>query len=259
MQANFIRQKLSASSACNVGVWCEIPSTQTLELLALTGYDFLVLDAEHSNFTVDQLENTIRACEHAGASPLVRTPGLDAGFIQRALDMGAHGILVPQVNTVEAAHEVAALTHFPHGRLNHGKRGVNPFIRAGGFGVPQQSRLQDDWALTGVLVESPTGFAALDEIARVEGIDIVFLGAYDYSAAIGKTGDMQAPEVSRFIEQGIQRIAAAGKVPFALTRSPAMLATMRQLGARLVAYGLDTTLLAERPSANLAEARKVLS
>jgi 4-hydroxy-2-oxoheptanedioate aldolase len=254
MQTQFLREKLTRPGTC-VGVWCEIPSTQVLELLGLVGYDFLVLDAEHSNFTIDQLENTIRAVEHAGASPLVRTPGLDAGYIQRALDMGAHGILVPQIATVEAAREVAALTHYPQ----KGKRGVNPFIRAGGFGVPHQSRLSNDWALTGVLVESPQGFAALDDISRVEGIDIVFLGAYDYSASIGKTGDMQAPEVVEFVERGLQRIAAAGKVPFALTRSPAMLANMKKHGARMVAYGVDVTLMLERATANLKEAREVLA
>jgi 4-hydroxy-2-oxoheptanedioate aldolase len=259
MQTNYIKQKLHASRACHVGVWCEVPSTQVLELLGLSGYDFLVLDAEHSNFTIDTLEACIRACELAGTSPLVRTPGLDAGYIQRALDLGAHGILVPQIHTVEAAREVAELTHFPHGEVVSGRRGVNPFVRGGGYGVPGHSRLADGWALTGVLVESPQGFAALDDIARVEGIDIVFLGAYDYSASIGKTGDMQAPEVVTFIEQGLQRIAAAGKVPFALTRSPAMLGKMKAHGARMVAYGLDTTLLMERAAANLTEARGVLA
>ena len=238
MKINPLKEKIRQGQVV-CGVWCGIPSPALIELISAAGVDFVVLDGEHAPFDIANLENCIRAAEVGGAAALVRSPGHAQGFVQKALDMGAHGVLVPQVATVAQAQEIARWFRF----APEGTRGLNPFVRVGGYGNLSQSRLSSDWALSCVLVESPEGFAALDEIAATSGIDMVFLGAYDYSATIGKAGQMDDPQVRAFVEQGIARIRAAGKIPFVLQRVPERIEAALQQGAQVVAIDLDTAAI----------------
>ena len=251
MKINPLKQKLlGGDTVC--GVWCGIPSPMLIEIICEAGMDFVVLDGEHANFDIANLENCIRAAEAAGASALVRSPGHVQGFVQKALDLGAQGVLVPQVSTPEQAGEIARWFQF----APEGTRGLNPFVRVGAYGNQPLSRLSNDWALSCVLVESPAGFAALDQIAATPGIDMVFLGAYDYSATIGKLGQMDDPEVLRFTEEGIARIKAAGKIPFVLQRAPERIDWVRKLGARAIAIEVDTAAIAQLFAKTAAAFRK---
>jgi 4-hydroxy-2-oxoheptanedioate aldolase len=254
MPTHFLKEKLRSASRTALGLWCVVPDANVAEMAAISGHDFIVLDCEHGRFELSDIEAALRAAELHGVSPLVRSPGLDTGFIQRVLDLGAHGVLVPQIANAEEARLVASLTHF----APRGRRGANPFTRGGGYADPAHARTQDDWALTGVLVESPAGFAALDEIAATPGIDIVFLGAYDYSATIGKLGQMEDPALINFIEDGIRRIAAQGRLPFVLPATPQKARRAAELGARMVGTGFDSGLMRAAFAKRLNEMREAL-
>ena len=161
-----------------------IPHAQVVGTLASAGFDFVLLDCEHGGYDFAALEAAIAACELAGASPLVRAPGADAFFIQRALDLGADGIVVPQIGDDTAAARAVSMAHF----APLGTRGYNPFTRAGNFGMTPQPKLAAGFPFTGVLVESPAAAEALDRIAALPQLDFVYLGVYDYSVALGIPG-----------------------------------------------------------------------
>ena len=121
-----LRAKLAAGRTL-AGIWSVIPSAPLVGTLAASGFDFVILDAEHGGYDFGSLDAAITACEDGGASPLVRSPGADAFFIQRALDLGADGVVVPQVADEAAAARAVAMMHY----APLGTRGYNPFTRGG--------------------------------------------------------------------------------------------------------------------------------
>src|SRR5512144_2378088 len=121
-----LRAKLAAGRTL-AGIWSLIPSAPLVGTLAASGFDFVILDAEHGAYDFATLDGAITACEDGGASPLVRAPGADAFFIQRALDLGADGVVVPQVADADAAARAIGMMHFAPA----GTRGYNPFTRGG--------------------------------------------------------------------------------------------------------------------------------
>jgi 4-hydroxy-2-oxoheptanedioate aldolase len=147
---NPLKAKLAAGRVV-AGIWCVIPSAPLVGTLAAAGFDFAILDAEHGGWDFGTLDAGITACEDGGAAALVRAPGADAFFIQRALDLGADGVLVPQIPDAAAAARAVAMAHFPP----LGTRGYNPFTRGGHYGIAPQPKLARGYPLTGVLVETP--------------------------------------------------------------------------------------------------------
>ena len=111
-----------------VGTWSIISSPMVVEILALSGFDFLILDMEHGVYDQTALDSCIRACEAAGCAPIVRVPGINPSAVQWALDMGAHGIVVPQVGDAASAEMAVSMTKF----APDGTRGYNPFTRVAG-------------------------------------------------------------------------------------------------------------------------------
>jgi 4-hydroxy-2-oxoheptanedioate aldolase len=129
--AHPLRAKLAAGRTL-AGIWSLIPSAPLVGTLAASGFDFVILDAEHGAYDFATLDAAITACEDGGASPLVRTPGADAFFIQRALDLGADGVVVPQIADADAAARAIAMMHFAPA----GTRGYNPFTEQFIFNNP---------------------------------------------------------------------------------------------------------------------------
>jgi 4-hydroxy-2-oxoheptanedioate aldolase len=115
-----------------MGIWSIIPSAPLIEVLACAGFDFLILDMEHGAFGFETLENCIRACESSASAAIVRPPGADLFSIQKALDLGAHGILIPQIANFKTAVNAVGMTKF----APDGNRGFNPFTRAAKYCPP---------------------------------------------------------------------------------------------------------------------------
>src|SRR5207248_1192749 len=174
MRSNRTKQRLLAHQ--NVwGVFMQLPSPELVEVAALLGYDFVVVDCEHGGISEDIAAHMIRAADAAGITPLVRVPRNEAPTILRYLDRGAQGIMVPQVNSgEEAARAVAACKYFPGGR-----RGIAP-NRASDYGLTRDLKdaLPDVNAETLVLVqlENRAGVEHIADIAQTEGVDVVFIG-----------------------------------------------------------------------------------
>lgn len=233
-----LRSKLARGQTL-AGIWSLIPHAQVVGTLATAGFDFVLLDCEHGAYDFATLESAISACASAGASPLVRAPGADAFFIQRALDLAADGIVVPQVADAAAAARAVAMAHF----APTGTRGYNPYTRGGNFGIAPQPRLSPGYPFTGVLVESPAAAEALERIAALPDLDLVYLGVYDYSIALGIPGQVDDPRVQAFVERAARIVRSAGKAVATTAMSAAQVERLVQAGVNVLVYGTDTWLI----------------
>jgi 4-hydroxy-2-oxoheptanedioate aldolase len=229
------------------GVWAGIPHPQVAGAIAAAGFDFVVLDCEHGGWDFASLEGGIAACETAGASAIVRAPGPDAFFVQRALDLGADGIVVPQVPDAEAARRAVAMAHFPP----DGTRGYNPYTRGGHYGLPPQPRLARGYPFTGVLVETPAAAAHLPAIVRIPQLDLVYLGVFDYSVALGIPGQVDDPRIVAFVEEATAIARHAGKAVGTTATNAQQVERLTRCGVNVLLYGVDSWMITQAASAGL--------
>jgi 4-hydroxy-2-oxoheptanedioate aldolase len=234
-----LRRKLARGETL-AGIWSLVPHAQVVGALASAGFDFVLLDCEHGGYDFGTLEAAIAACDLSGASPLVRAPGADAFFIQRALDLAADGIVVPQVADAEAAARAVAMAHF----APLGTRGYNPFTRAGNFGIAPQPKLASGFPFTGVFVESPAAAKSLERIAALPQLDFVYLGVYDYSVALGIPGRVDDPRVQAFVARAAHIVRSAGKAVGTTAMNAAQVEGLVSVGVNVLVYGTDTWLIA---------------
>jgi len=240
---NSLKLKLKSDQPV-VGTWSIISSPIVVEILALSGFDFLILDMEHGVYDQTALDSCIRACEAAGCAPIVRVPGINPSAVQWALDMGAHGIVVPQVGNVDSAAMAIGMTKFAPA----GTRGYNPFTRAAGYAAPssnQVGKLRNDFGLTSVIVENQAALDDLDAILEIEDLDMVYVGVYDLSIALGYEGNTKHPLICQVLEQTITRVRAAGKIAGLMVRNKEDVTKAIKLGAHFLVYSVDTFILRE--------------
>jgi 4-hydroxy-2-oxoheptanedioate aldolase len=240
---NPLKAKLASGQAV-LGVWSIIPSPVVVEIFALGGIDFAILDMEHGIFDVTALDSCVRACEAAGAAPLVRIPGLNPSAAQWALDLGAHGIVVPQVSNFNDVENVVKMAKY----APLGFRGYNPFTRAANYANPpdnQSGKLNNDFSLTCVIIENESAVADLARICAMPSLDVIYMGIYDLSVALGCNGDTKHPHVIEVVELAIRQIRAAGKAAGMMVRSQQDIAKALTLGANFLVYSVDTFLIRE--------------
>ena len=227
-----------------VGTWSIISSPVVVEILALAGFDFLILDMEHGIYDQTALDSCIRACEAAGCAPIVRVPGINPSAAQWALDLGAHGIVVPQVADEASAVMAVKMTKF----APDGTRGYNPFTRFAEYAAPSSNKhgkLRNDFGLSSIIVESQTALDQLDAILEIDGLDMVYVGIYDLSIALGYEGDTKHPGLNRVLDKTVARIRSAGKSAGMMVRSKEEVSKATKLGARFLVYSVDTMILRE--------------
>lgn len=252
--ANPLKAKLASGQAV-LGVWSIIPSPVVVEIFALSGIDFAILDMEHGIFDVGALDSCVRACEAAGAVPLVRIPGLDPSAAQWALDLGAHGIVVPQVSNANEAQAVVKMAKY----APIGNRGYNPFTRAANYANPPDNRsgkLNNNFSLTCVIIESESALADMERICATPGLDVIYMGIYDLAVALGCEGDTKHPRVVKVVEAAIVQIREAGKAAGMMVRSQQDIAKALALGANFLVYSVDTFLIREAVSQAVSSFRQ---
>lgn len=220
-----------------LGTFVQIPSPQVVEILGLAGFDFVVIDGEHGAIGPETVENMIRAAECVGIAPMVRVAHCDPASIRLPLDWGATGVHVPQVESVEMARLAAQSARF-HPR---GFRGLQPFVRAAKYrSYPTAEFLENANRDVQVVVhvEGTGGLAALDEILAVDGIDVVFLGPYDLSQALGIPGQVDDPRIEAAIRAAVAKKGAKTIGTYANT--PQNARKWGTLGVDYVTLGLDS-------------------
>lgn len=243
IKKNPLKEKLLAGETV-LGVWSIIPSPVVAEIFAFGGIDFAIFDMEHGIFEVGALDSCIRACESAGSVPLVRIPGANPWAAQWALDLGAYGIVIPQIsNHFEAKSVVGMAKYSPIGT-----RGYNPFTRAAEYANPPNNRsgkLNNDFSLTCVIIENQKGLDDLSQICSVPDLDVVYIGIYDLAVMMGCEGDTKNPKVVKVVHESISQILGAGKAAGMIVRNQADMSEALALGANFLVYSVDTFIIRE--------------
>lgn len=241
MNTTRLKAKLLARQL-TIGSWITLGHPAIAEIMAQAGFDWLVVDMEHSVISIAEAEVLIRTISMAGVSPLVRLTSNDANQIKRVMDAGSHGIIVPMVNSRCDAEAAVAAVYYPP----RGKRGVG-LARAQGYGAsfePYRSWLENE-AVVIVQVEHVDAVNNLEEILSVEGVDGFIIGPYDLSASMGAPGDFQHPDMKKALAR-IKEVSKSLHKPGGLhVVEPDVdkIANCIAEGYSFLAYSLDIRLL----------------
>lgn len=233
MFENPVKQKLSRG-AIAWGVSAGVADEFATELAISTGADFLWIDTEHSTFGLDQIHLLPVLARRSNCMPMIRVAGLDPNLIKKALDLGAQAIMIPQVNNAEEAALVVRSSMYPP----EGTRGVSP-LWTFHMGIPWDQYLPhaNREICVVVQVESVEAMDAVERISAVPGVDVVFVGTMDLSAAMGVIGQTSHPEVKKFLERMPQRVAAEGKAAGISVGSLEAAIEAAQQGYRFINFG----------------------
>jgi 4-hydroxy-2-oxoheptanedioate aldolase len=237
-----------------VGCFQRIAAPDVTELCAAAGFDFVVVDLEHALTSEARAADLVRAAEAAGILALVRVPNHDPAPIGRLLEAGAAGIHVPQVCSAgEAEEAVRATRHAPKGT-----RGLST-ARQAGYGahmsLAEYVAASGRWPLVVVQVESRPGLASVEAIARVPGVDAVFVGLTDLSQDLGVPGDYDNPAVREAVDRAFQLIRGCGKAAAVPVTGAAMAEDYVGRGATYLTTS-DTRLLLDASRALVGRVRK---
>jgi 4-hydroxy-2-oxoheptanedioate aldolase len=229
-----------------IGIWSSLASHISAEILAGSGFDWVLLDTEHTPNELTMVHQELQAMMTGTASPVVRPAWNDPVIIKRLLDVGVQNLIVPYVQTPEEARRAVASTRYPP----DGIRGVAVNVRASRYGrVREYERSAGAEMCVIVQIETPTALDNLEAIAAVDGVDGLFIGPSDLAAGLGYLGQNRHPDVRAVIETAIGRIKATGKCPAILAPVEEDARHWLSVGARFVAVGSDLGLLARHSEA----------
>ena len=230
-----------AKGELQIGLWCSLCGPITAEIVSHSGFDWLLLDTEHSPNEVPDVLAQLQAGQAGTASPIVRPAWNDIVLIKRLLDIGAQSLLIPFVQTPDEARRAVEATRYPPG----GIRGITGSGRASRYGRVKDY-LKDASREICVLVQVETRSALdrIEDIAGVEGIDGVFIGPNDLSASFGHIGNWAHPDVQAALADAVRRLKKVGKPAGILTPNEEEAKRFIEWGYTFVAVGADLGLLA---------------
>lgn len=232
---NQFRQDLIAGKR-QIGCWCSLASPITTEVLGLAGFDWLLLDGEHSPNDVTTLIPQLMALKDSASAPVVRPQWNDTVVIKRLLDAGFYNFLVPFVESADDARRAVAATRYPPA----GVRGVSVSQRNNRYGtVKDYFKIINDNIAVIVQIESPAAVAAIDDICAVPGVDGIFIGPSDLAAGYGHLGDSLHPEVQAAMQAVFASAKRHGKPIGILAPVEADARRYMEMGVTFVAVGSD--------------------
>ena len=250
---NPVKKRLASGDAV-LGCWLTMASPIAAEVVGLAGYDCVMIDNEHGPASILDAVGMMQAVAASGASPIMRVPWNDPVYIKRALDAGVEGLMIPRVGSADEARAAVAACRYPPLGIRGAGYGS---ARASGYGLYGE-RYRDtaaDNLLVICQIESVAGVEAVPEIAKVPGVDVLFLGTYDLSGSIGKLGRFDDPEVRALIDRAERAILESGLCYGSL---PGPLRTTAQLvtaGCRFILAGCDTSFVRKGALAEVASFR----
>jgi 4-hydroxy-2-oxoheptanedioate aldolase len=229
------------------GIWNGIPHSYAAELCAGAGFDFVVIDAEHAPFSLEQIVIQLQAMSrYPDCSPIVRIPSGDPVVMKRLMDAGVQSFIIPMVESAAQAKNMVEAIHYPP----KGIRGVGTALaRAAQWNrVNNYFKDANDQMFLITQIESVAGVNALDEIVKVEGIDIIFLGPADLAGSMGYLGQPNHPEVVASVKSCISTIINSGKKAGILSSNKQLIQDYTNMGVTMLGVGLDTILLSNASS-----------
>ena len=241
LKRNYLKEKLESDQSV-LGTWSMIPSTITTDIIASTGLDFLIIDAEHGPISFETAQNMAIACESHGVSPVMRVGTINEADILKALDIGVHCIQIPNVNTKADVEKIISLSKYPP----IGKRGFSPFTRAGNYSIENSTTLTskaNENTLVAINIEGKEAIEDIDNILTIDGLDIIFIGLFDLSKALGIAGEVDDPRVLTYLEELTVKINKAGKYAGTITTSKEKITSFLSIGVKYIVHLVDCEML----------------
>ena len=253
---NALKARLRAGKRA-LGCWTVLGAPPVIELLALCGFDYLLIDQEHGFGE----PSALLACLQAMAatphcSSVVRVPSNDPNYLKRVLDAGVEGVMVPNVESAEDARAVVAACRYPPA----GRRGsALGSARASDYGIvsAKYKAAAADELLIVCQIESPRAVENIEAIAAVDGVDVLFIGPHDLSGTVGQLGDLKHPEVARLIARAEEGIRQSGKPMGTVPHPGTTWRDMLQRGYHMINAGSDVGRLRDAALAEVKEFRSV--
>jgi len=231
-----------------LGTFITLTDPTAVELAALAGFEFVVLECEHGSANLETLSNHLRAARARGIGAMVRVPAGDWGFVQRVLDIGADGVLVPHVSNVSAVTRAVSAVRYPPA----GHRGMYPNSAQADFGAHgiasgrEVLDVLNRATVLAIMIEDASAIAEIESVVGVPGIDIVVVGPSDLSASLGVVGLADNQELAGAIERVFNACRSAGikfGIPVEHAAFPKSATELREKGAWFLASGSDATFL----------------
>jgi len=233
-----------------IGLWASIPSNYAAEVIAGAGFDWILIDTEHTPSDIETVVTQLQAVSAYPTTPIVRVPWNDRVTIKRYLDTGVQTLLIPQIDTPEEAKNAVAYTRFP----DVGLRGVAGSTRATRFGrIKNYFKHASEEICVLIQVESREALGHIEAIAAMDGIDGIFIGPADLHASLGYLGERAHKDVMPVIDDAITRIVKCGKAAGILTDNEENARRWLKLGATFVAVGADVGILSRGAEALAAK------
>jgi 2-dehydro-3-deoxyglucarate aldolase len=236
-----LKQKL-INNQITIGSWITLGHSAIAEIMARAGFDWLVIDMEHSVIELREAQEMIQAIDGEGVPTIVRLTSNDINLIKRVMDAGAHGIMVPNINSREGAERAVAAAYYPP----RGNRGVG-LARAQGYGASFQDyrKWLDENAVVIVMIEHIDGVKVVDEILAVDGVDGYMIGPYDLSSSLCMPGNFENPLVVGAIKRIREAGEKAGKPGGIHVVDPDLKAVEQRIneGFSFIGYGMDVRIL----------------
>jgi 4-hydroxy-2-oxoheptanedioate aldolase len=246
---NRFKQAIRAGKV-QIGLWGSIPSNYSAEVIAGAGFDWILIDTEHTPAEIETVLRQLQAIAAYPTTPIVRVPWNDMVTIKRILDLGVQTLLIPQVTTVEEAKNAVAFARYP----SAGLRGVAGTTRATGFGrIKDYFKNADAEICILIQLETETALKNLEAVAAIDGVDGIFIGPADLHASVGYLGEVAHEKIMPMIDQAIVRIVKTGKAAGILTASEENARRWLKFGATFVAVGSDVGVLARGADALVAK------
>jgi 2-keto-3-deoxy-L-rhamnonate aldolase RhmA len=223
-----------------LGTWVTIGHTDVPDIMEALGFDWIVLDSEHAPLGPEALSSMIQAVDDTRVCPMVRVGAIDQYLVKSSLDMGAHGIVFPLVNSAEQARAAVSYTKYPP----DGVRGVAP-RKAADYGLSFEDYVKSANEMTVVVaqVETAEAVSRIDEILSTSGIDVAFVGPTDLTYSMGLLGDRSNTRVLEAMRSVVRACGRHDRVPGVLAATPGEARRDVELGFRFVGLGSDTRFM----------------
>lgn len=220
------------------GLFSKTSDPMFIEIMGIAGFDFVILDTEHGPTDIEHQQNNIRACECRGLLPVIRVPYIDDNTIGKAFDIGAQGIQVPQVRTVEDVERIVKYARFHP----YGERGVCRFVRAADYSALDRNLYfeKSKELLVILQLEGQEAIKNLSSILEIDGYDIIFIGPYDLSQSLGVTGQIDHPKVIAAMEEIVRKAREKGVIVGTFTDTYEMVEKWKTAGIQYISYSTDS-------------------
>lgn len=236
---SLLKDKLTAGKTV-LGTWCEIPSPEFINVLAKGGLDFVIIDMEHGACDYEQAGKMVMAAQVEGCCPIIRVPVNSESAILRALEIDAEGVIVPHIESAEERKKVIDAIKF----APIGNRSLNPYVRAGGYrSVPDFTKEQNKQTLSAILIESLQGINDIEQIIDDDYLDIVYMGSYDISIALGVPGETKHPKVIDVLRKMTRAIVRRRKIAACMFHTSDDLRFFKKIGVKVLCYKVDTAIV----------------